>query len=195
MPYYPYGMGRWEPDAQGRLVKAAMELFGERGYEQTTVAEIAERAGLTERTFFRHYSDKREVLFGGGIEFRDSFVDKLEQALGSMTALQAVTISAQAAGASLEERVGRDFAAARQKLVSSNPPLRERELIKIADVTAAMADVLRRHGVQEPEASMTAELGMAGFRVGFDRWLVPGEQRTLPGLIHEALGRVPAVVG
>ena len=58
-------MGRWEPDARGRLVKAAMELYGERGFEQTTVAEIAERAGLTERTFFRHFADKREVLFAG----------------------------------------------------------------------------------------------------------------------------------
>lgn len=188
-------MGRWEPDAQGRLVKAAMELFSDRGYEQTTVAEIAERAGLTERTFFRHYSDKREVLFGSGTEFRDSFVDRLDGALASMPALQAVTTAAQAAGASLEERVGRDFASARQKLVSANPALRERELIKIADVTAAMAEVLRRRGVEEPEASMTAEIGMAGFRVGFDRWLAPGERRTLPGLIHEALGRIPATVG
>lgn len=188
-------MGRWEPDAQGRLVKAAVELFGERGYEQTTVAEIAERAGLTERTFFRHYSDKREVLFGGGAEFRDSFVVRLEEALTSMSALQAVTIAVQAAGASLEERVGREFAAARQALVSANPALRERELIKLADIASAMTQVLRDHGVEEPDASMTAELGMAGFRVGFDRWLSPGEERTLPGLIHEALARVPAVAG
>ncbi|HWD70753.1 MAG TPA: helix-turn-helix domain-containing protein [Solirubrobacteraceae bacterium] len=188
-------MARWEPDAQGRLVKAAMELFSEHGYEQTTVAEIAERAGLTERTFFRHYSDKREVLFSGGDEFRDAFVGRLEEALDSMSALQAVTIAAQAAGASLEERVGRDFASARQAIVSVNPALRERELIKIADITAAMAQALRLRGVDEPDASMTAELGMAGFRVGFDRWLAAGEQRTLPGLIHEALGRIPSVVG
>ncbi|MER7370487.1 helix-turn-helix domain-containing protein, partial [Nonomuraea wenchangensis] len=59
-------MGRWEPNARGRLEEAALELYGERGYEQTTVAEIARRAGLTERTFFRHFADKREVLFGGG---------------------------------------------------------------------------------------------------------------------------------
>jgi hypothetical protein len=110
-----------------------------------------------------------------------------------MSALQAMTIAVQAAGASLEERVGREFAAARQALVSANPALRERELIKLADISSAMAQVLREHGVDEPDASMTAELGMAGFRVGFDRWLNPGEQRTLPGLIHEALGRVPTV--
>jgi AcrR family transcriptional regulator len=188
-------MARWEPDAQGRLVRAAIELFTECGYEQTTVAEIAARAGLTERTFFRHYGDKREVLFGGGDQFRDAFVDKLEGALASMSALEAVTIAAQGAGAALEERVGRDFAAARQHLIRTNPALRERELMKIADVTAAMAATLRAHGVEEPDASMTAELGMAGFRVGFDRWLAPDEDRTLPGLIHGALSRLPTVVG
>lgn len=172
-----------------------MELFSERGYEQTTVAEIAARAGLTERTFFRHYADKREVLFGGGSDFRESFVAKLEEALDSMSAIQAVTFAAQAAGARLEDRVGREFALARQRIIGANPALRERELMKLADVTAAMAQLLRDRGVEEPDASMTAELGMAGFRVGFDRWLTPGEQRTLPGLIHEALGRVPSVVG
>jgi AcrR family transcriptional regulator len=172
-----------------------MELFSERGYEQTTVAEIALRAGLTERTFFRHYADKREVLFGGGTDFRDAFVARLEEALDSMSAIQAVTIAAQAAGASLEERVGREFALARQRIISANPALRERELIKLADVTSAMAQTLRDRGIEEPDASMIAELGMAGFRVGFDRWLTPGEERTLPGLIHEALGRVPSVVG
>jgi AcrR family transcriptional regulator len=172
-----------------------MELFGERGYEQTTVAEIAERAGLTERTFFRHYSDKREVLFGGGSQFRDGFVGKLEELLDSMPASQAVMIAAQSAGAALEEHRGRAFAAARQRIIRANPDLRERELIKIADVTAAMGQVLRDRGIGEPDASMTAELGMAGFRVGFERWLAPGEQRTLPGLIHEALSRLPIVAG
>ena len=62
---YDRGMTRWEPNARGRLERAALELYGERGFEQTTVAEIAERAGLTERTFFRHFADKREVLFCG----------------------------------------------------------------------------------------------------------------------------------
>ncbi|MGH2835829.1 MAG: TetR/AcrR family transcriptional regulator [Solirubrobacteraceae bacterium] len=188
-------MGRWEPNAQGRLEQAAMELFSEHGYEQTTVVEIAERAGLTERTFFRHYADKREVLFGGGEDFRDAFLGKLEVAPESMTALQAVTVAVQAAGAALEELRGREFARARRRIIVANPELRERELIKLADITGAMAEVLRRHGVHEPDASMTAELGMAAFRVAFERWVGPGEERTLPGLIREALGRVPAVVG
>jgi AcrR family transcriptional regulator len=188
-------MARWEPNAQGRLEQAAMELFRERGYEQTTVAEIAERAGLSERTFFRHYADKREVLFGGGTQFRDSFVGRLDEALATMSPLQAATLAAQSAGAALEQHRGREFAAARQRIIAANPDLRERELIKIADVTSAMAEVLRAHGVGEPDASMTAEIAMAGFRVGFERWVAPGEQRSLPGLIHEALARVPAMAG
>jgi len=170
-----------------------MELFSERGYEQTTVAGIAERAGLSERTFFRHYADKREVLFGGGTLFRDSFVCRLEQALDTMPPLQAATLAAQSAGAALEQHRGREFAAARQRIIAANSGLRERELMKIAGVTGEMAEVLRAHGVEEPDASMTAELAMAGFRVGFDRWLAPGERRTLPGLIHEALARIPVV--
>jgi AcrR family transcriptional regulator len=188
------GMGRWEPNAQGRLEQAAMELFSERGYEQTTVAEIAARAGLTERTFFRHYADKREVLFGGSTHFRENFVGTLAAAPASLTALEAVTAAVQAAGAALDEFRGREFALARQRVIVANPELRERELIKLADVTAGMAEALRARGVEEPDASMTAELGMAVFRVAFERWLAAGEERELPELITEALASVVATV-
>ena len=188
-------MGRWEPNAQGRLEQAAMELFSERGYEQTTVAEIAEHAGLTERTFFRHYADKREVLFGGSTHFRENFVGTLASAPASRTALEAVTAAVEAAGAALDEFRGRGFARARQRVIVANPELRERELIKLADVTAGMAEALRARGVKEPEASMTAELGMAAFRVAFERWLAAGEERELPELITEALASVAATVG
>src|SRR5580704_13143436 len=174
---YHHAMGRWEPDARGRLAKAAMELYAEQGFEQTTVAEIAARAGLTERTFFRHYTDKREVLFGGSTHFRENFVGTLAAAPASMTALEAVTAAVQAAGAALDEFRGREFARARQRLIVANPELRERELIKLADVTAGMAEALRARGVEEPEASMAAELGMAVFRVAFERWLANGEER------------------
>jgi AcrR family transcriptional regulator len=188
------GMGRWEPNAQGRLEQAAMELFSERGYEQTTVAEIATRAGLTERTFFRHYTDKREVLFGGSTHFRENFVGTLAAAPASMTALEAVTAAVHAAGAALDEFRGREFARARQRVIVANPELRERELIKLADVTAGMAEALRARGVEEPEASMTAELGMAVFRVAFERWLADGEERKLSELIAEALTSVAATI-
>jgi hypothetical protein len=69
-------MTRWEPNARGRLEQAALALYGERGFENTTVAEIAARAGLTERTFFRHFADKREVLFAGGAHCRSSWCER-----------------------------------------------------------------------------------------------------------------------
>jgi len=171
-----------------------MELFSDRGYEQTTVAEIAARAGLTERTFFRHYADKREVLFGGSAHFRENFIGALAGAPASLTAVEAVAAAVEAASAALDEFRGREFARARQRLIVANPELRERELIKLADVTVGMAEALRARGVEEPEASMTAELGMASFRVAFERWLAAGEERKLRELITEALASVAATL-
>ena len=171
-----------------------MEMFRERGYEQTTVAEIAQRAGLTERTFFRYYSDKREVLFAGTTHFRENFVGALAAAPDSVTPLQAMVAAIQAAGAALEEFRGREFARARQRVIAANPELRERELIKLADVASAMAETLRQRGVPEPSASLTAELGMAVFRVAFERWVADGEQRSFLTLVDEALTNVAAAV-
>src|SRR5215469_13715779 len=71
---YNRDMSRWEPNARGRLEQAALELYCERGFDQTTVTEISERAGLTERTFFRYFADKREVLFWGQEHLRDLYV-------------------------------------------------------------------------------------------------------------------------
>lgn len=184
-------MGRWEPNAQGRLEKAAMELFSAHGYEQTTVAEIAARAGLTERTFFRHYADKREVLFTGSEGFSSMFEQAIAHAPRSASALEAVTLAIQAAASALEQYRGREFARARHRIIYANPELRERELIKLADVVAAMAEALRQRGAQEPAASMAAEVGMATFRVAYERWVADGETRTLTALIDEALASVP----
>ena len=94
-----WGMGRWEPNARGRLEQAAMELFIERGFEQTTVAEIAERAGLTERTFFRHFADKREVLFWGQGALQDLLVSAVAGAPDSAAPIDAVAAALEAAGA------------------------------------------------------------------------------------------------
>src|ERR1700761_6608090 len=91
-------MGRWEPDAARRLREAAMELFGERGYEQTTVAEIAERAGVTERTFFRYFSDKREVLFAGGESLKEFLLAKLVELDGELEPMAAVVEALRQAG-------------------------------------------------------------------------------------------------
>src|ERR1035438_3906451 len=96
--HYDWGMGRWQPDSRGRLEQAALALFGERGFENTTVAQIAARAGLTERTFFRYFADKREVLFWGSRTLQELMVNALLNALPSAAPLEAVAAALDAAG-------------------------------------------------------------------------------------------------
>jgi len=125
---YDRGMTRWEPDARGRLQAAAMELFRDRGFEATTVADIAERAGLTERTFFRHFADKREVLFGGAKALQEFLVARVEQAPAGLPPLEVVTEALAAAAVGIFEDL-REFAVQRQAIIAANPELSERELI------------------------------------------------------------------
>src|SRR6187549_2632501 len=125
-------MARWEPDARGRLEKAAMELFEERGYARTTVGDIAERAGLTERTFFRYFSDKREVLFSGSKELEQTIVDHMQSASPEARPLDVVVSALEAAGAQLQERRDLHFVRVRYALVTKHADIHERELIKLA---------------------------------------------------------------
>src|SRR4051794_15912509 len=158
-------MARWEPNAEGRLREAAMELFSERGYEQTTVADIAERAGLTSRTFFRYFADRREVLFVSAEAFERPLVDALEAAPADAPPMAAIAAALNA----FAELVGgdRERSRARQAVIDSSAELRERELIKLASLAAALADALRRRGVPELQADLAAETGIAVLRVAF----------------------------
>src|SRR3954471_19150540 len=135
-------MGRWEPGAAGRLRAAAMELYVERGFEQTTVADIAERAGLTARTFFRHFADKREVLFAGSAVLQEQMVAAVEAAPESATPFEAVGVALQTAAGLLS--ANRDYSRERQAVIESHHELRERELIKMASLSAALAEALGR---------------------------------------------------
>jgi AcrR family transcriptional regulator len=184
-------VARWEPNASGRLAQAALELFDERGFEQTTVEDIAGRAGLTKRTFFRHFADKREVLFGGGEELKDVFVRTLAEAPASAAPIDAVAASLEAAGAVLQER--RAFARRRQRIIAANAELQERELVKLASIAAALAAGLRERGVDEPEASLTAEAALAVFRIGFERWVADDDERDLPERLRESMDALRAV--
>ena len=187
-------MARWAPDARGRLELAAMELFGEHGYESTTVAAIAERAGLTERTFFRYYADKREVLFWGARALQDVLVDRVDHAPADLSAIEAVTAALAAAGD--EIFVGRHgYAGRRQAVIDANPELQERELIKLARLAAALADALRRRGVGDPAADLAAEAGIAVFRVAFGSWIHGGGDRTLSDYILESSDELRDVTG
>jgi AcrR family transcriptional regulator len=184
-------MGRWEPNARGRLVQAAFALYGERGFEQTTVAEIAERAGLTERTFFRHFADKREVLFAGAAALQELLVSTVANAPASQAPIDAAAAGLEAAGAFIQE--GRELAHQRQAIIAASAELRERELIKLASLASALAEALRRRGVNDPSASLTAETGIAIFKVAFERWVEETNEQDLPRLIRESLEELKAV--
>jgi AcrR family transcriptional regulator len=184
-------MGRWEPNARGRLEQAALELFIERGFEQTTVTEIARRAGLTQRTFFRHFADKREVLFWGQGALQELFVSTVASAPDSAAPLDAVAAALEAAGAVLQER--HESARQRQAIINANAELRERELIKLAALASAIAGALRERGVSDPTASLTAEAGIAVFKIAFERWVNGTGQPDLPKVIRESLDELRAV--
>ncbi|HTX13187.1 MAG TPA: TetR family transcriptional regulator [Solirubrobacteraceae bacterium] len=184
-------MGRWEPDARGRLERAALDLFSERGYDETIVADIAERAGLTKRTFFRYFPDKREVLFSGEKVLEELFTEGVRAAPASAAPLDAVAAGLENLAPLFEER--RELVIQRQRIVVSNPELQERTLIKMASLTRAVAEALHRRGVGEPTASLTAEAGVSVFRVAFARWVDPANRRPLSDLMRESLEELRAV--
>ena len=162
-------MVRWQPNAHERLVLAALELFEERGYEQTTVIEIAERAGLTKSTFFRHFQDKREVLFGRET-MTGLLVDGIATAPPAATAWEAVAHALDAVGRGAFTLARREFVARRRAVIATNPELREREALKGLGLTASMTAALEQRGVPELTACVAAELGALALRIAYGRW-------------------------
>ena len=186
-------MARWEPDARGRLETAAMELFQERGYVETTVEDIAARAGLTERTFFRHFADKREVLFSGSKELVKGIVDRIERTPPEVGPLETVAAAFEAAGAELQELRDLRFVRARYALVIKHTEIQERELIKLASLAVAVTKALHARGVSEPAASLAAEAGVAVFKVGFERWVSEKKPQDFAAHIRAAVDALKAV--
>jgi AcrR family transcriptional regulator len=184
-------MGRWVPGARGRLQRAAFELFVERGFEQTTVAEIAARAELTERTFFRHFADKREVLFAGQDELTAEIVRALAEAPAELAALDAAVVAVEASAQVLGDRP--DGPRARQAVIDAHPDLRERELIKMEGLASAVAEGLERRGVPAAAASLAALSAVAVFRTGFERWITADGGRGLDACIRDALAELREV--
>ncbi|MGD0245476.1 MAG: TetR family transcriptional regulator [Streptosporangiaceae bacterium] len=171
-------MGRWEPGARERLQAAALELFATRGFEQTTTAEIAQSVGLTERTFFRHFSDKREVLFYGQQQFLQAFVDGVEAAPPDASPLEVIAFALQASASFFpDER--RPYSRMRQSVIDQNPALQERELHKLAGLATTVAGALRARGLGEPAATLAAESGATVFGIAFAQWIREGETRSL----------------
>ncbi len=184
-------MARWEPDSGNRLAQAALELYDEHGFEDTTVAEIAARAGVTERTFFRHFADKREVLFGGAGMLQDVFERAIAGAPDDASPMESVAVALEAVGELFVDR--RPYARQRQAIIMSSPELRERELIKLATLATALAAALRARGLREPGASLTAEVAISVFRVGFEQWVDEDEDRELTDLLRQSLAELKVI--
>jgi AcrR family transcriptional regulator len=184
-------MGRWQPDARGRLEKAAMELYVERGFDETTVAEIAKRAGLTERTFFRHFADKREVLFAGAAVLQDLFVEAVVDAPSDLAPVDAAMAGVVAGGALIGERPA--FARQRYEIIAANAELQERELIKLASLSTALAGALRRRGVPDHAASLAGEAAIAVFKIAFERWVSDPAHLDLVQLMRASLDELRTV--
>ena len=184
-------MTRWKPDAAGRLMAAAITLFQEQGYDDTTVAEIAERAGLTKRTFFRHFADKREVLFSGTHELERRWVDAVAAAEPDASPMAAVTEGFDGVAEMFEERHA--FARLRAQIVGSNPELQERELIKLQTLAGSIAEALRARGVSQNAAILAAQAGVTVFHVAFARWVSQDDPAGFRRLMDESLEELRGV--
>ena len=186
-------MARWEPGARERLQAAALELFATRGFEQVTAAEIAQSVGLTERTFFRHFSDKREVLFSGQERLVETYVTSIAAAPAAATPMDMVAAAVGSVAPFFEEH--RDFSRQRQAIVAAHPELQERELLKRAAMSGAVAGALRQRGVTEPAASLAAEAGVIAFKTAYSRWVSDPGGPGLAQLIEETFSQFHTLTG
>jgi AcrR family transcriptional regulator len=162
-------MARWEPGSRDRLQVAALDLFAVKGFEQTTVAEIANRVGVTKRTFFRQFIDKRDVLFADSEEMEWQLAEATAGAPAEFAALEAM--AAAVAGLDWLGVAPREVHRQRQEVIAVSPELTERELIKLEAITAAFASGLRRRGIEENKALLAAQAGMVVFRTAYRRWV------------------------
>ena len=178
-------MGRWEPGARERLVVAAVDLFTEQGYDATTVAQIAERAGLTRSTFFRHFSDKRELLVAGQGTLSALLADGISEAPADATPLEAVAAGLERASTAMGP-ANRDLGPRIQAAVAASTELQERDALKSVGMAAAMTDALVARGVPDATAHLAAELGVLAFKRGYARWS-DGDRDEAAGLAEHAL--------
>jgi len=184
-------MGRWEPGARERLVLAAVDLFHEQGYDETTVAQIAELAGLTKRTFFRYFTDKREVLFNGSHELQERWIAGIEAAPPGAGPMAALSAGLDEVADLFADRLS--FARMRSRIVAANPELQERELIKLQTLAGALELALADRGVSGNAAILASQAGVTVFHVAFAHWVKQDDPATLRRLIDEALQELRSV--
>ena len=178
-------MPRWDAQAEERLRTAGLELFLELGYENVTVAQIAERAGLTRRTFSRYFTDKRDVLFAGSERLPGLLADALSQADPELPPFEALLGALADVGAMLGARVGSD-AAQRRDVIARSPELQERGRTKFAAVADALATELVLRGSDPSSATLLADVAVAIFRTGFGRWVDNPDDGDLAARLQEA---------
>jgi len=183
---YDVQVSRWAPNARERLETAALDLFVENGYEETTVAQIADRAGLNRATFFRHFADKREVLFGGEDVLAGLFADAIRAAALDATLTECLQAALAAAGAAMTPRQ-RAKAAQRVLVAAANSELQERGLLKHARIARSINAALRERGVDGLTARLGAEVGMLAFSVATERWMKSGTDEPFAPIAAAAL--------
>ncbi len=185
-------MVRWEPGTPERLQEAALALFNTRGFDETTVAEIAESVGLTERTFFRHFADKRDVLFSGQELLTDAFIRGAAEAPADASPMQVVS-SALRRSADFFADERRPHSRARQTVIDAHPALQEREQHKRAGIALTLGDALRARGVADPAAALVGQTGAIVFSTAFAQWLAPDESRSMADIQSDLLAQLPAL--
>ena len=190
---YAVMVSRWAPDARERLETAALDLFVENGYEETTVAQIADRAGLNRATFFRHFADKREVLFGGEDVLAGLFGDAIQGASPEATPSECLHAALVAAGAAMTPQQ-RAKAAQRVLVVAANTEVQERGLLKHARIAGSISGALRARGADELTARLGAEVGMLAFTIALGRWIQADNDEPFPVLAASALSDLQARV-
>jgi AcrR family transcriptional regulator len=184
-------MARWEPNASQRLADAALELFAERGYENTTVLDIAKRAGLAKSTFFRHFQDKRAVLFS-----EDAMTGRLVTAITAAPAeaapLEAVACGLDALGRDVFTPARRAFTVRRRAVIDAHPDLQEREALKGMSLTASMARAMADRGLPDLVARVAAELGALALKITYERWSDADDTAEFSAIARQVLGEVQA---
>ncbi|MGA2928339.1 MAG: TetR family transcriptional regulator [Solirubrobacteraceae bacterium] len=173
-------------------MSAAIELFDEQGYEATTVAEIAERAGLTKRTFFRYFSDKREVLFSGSQELQRIWLDGVAAAPAEASPLAVVAAGFDPVAEMFTER--HPFARIRAQIIEDNPELQERELIKLQGLAGAIKGALVKRGISMNAAILAAQAGVTVFHVAFAHWVRQNDPTAFRRLMDESLEDLRSVI-
>jgi AcrR family transcriptional regulator len=185
-------MSQWEPNARDRLEEAALHLFQKQGFDRTSVMEIAERAGLTERTFFRYFPDKREVLFGLQDNLLSTSVLAIEGAPGSTTPFKIIMAALEVLVPKFQER--RAIILLRQSVIAGNIALQERDLLKQAIFIQGMADALKARGIRDTAATLAANAGGLVFKTAYARWVAEPDAPDLSRLIQAAFDQLKSIL-